>query len=174
MSFLPTSARLISSIKTCECGCLQTVPRTFKPGHDAKLKGRLVAAVNNDRCERSAHELVGRGWGHFAKAEALAAIPTRGRDSRGRFVESRHIEAVRAADVWVTERNGGKVHAHTGCTEIAGKWDFGTEQDGWACSTCIHTTTLAEQAAKGGFRRWVTEAPTTVWEVQGEAMVQVA
>ena len=53
-------ARTVTSPRLCECGCGAAVRKRFLPGHDAKLKGRLLAeARTGDRARR---ELARLGW----------------------------------------------------------------------------------------------------------------
>lgn len=49
--------------KLCGCGCGQVVSpkRTFRPGHDAKLRSALLAAWDDGQ-GAVAEELVTRGW----------------------------------------------------------------------------------------------------------------
>lgn len=52
--------------RTCECGCGETVGvrARFRPGHDAKLKSRLVDAARKGDAEASA-DLKRLGWDKF-------------------------------------------------------------------------------------------------------------
>lgn len=57
----------------CGCGCGGETFRTFLPGHDAKLKGRLIAEAVNPESTPAAQaaaekQLNERGWGHFLDA----------------------------------------------------------------------------------------------------------
>ena len=58
----------------CECG-EQTLGGKFRPGHDAKLKSRLVEAAKSPK-ERIAGKARARleelGWGNFIPAETAA------------------------------------------------------------------------------------------------------
>lgn len=46
---------------TCQCGCGAEVKRRFLPGHDAKLKSRLLTEAR-EGSEAAAAELQRRGW----------------------------------------------------------------------------------------------------------------
>ncbi len=53
--------------RLCECGCLTSVRRRFAPGHDAKLRGRLVREVRaGDAARRHLDQL---GWTHLLKED---------------------------------------------------------------------------------------------------------
>ena len=47
--------------KPCECGCGEQVTRSFRPGHDSRLKSRLRAAHKEGNAQATA-ELKERGW----------------------------------------------------------------------------------------------------------------
>lgn len=130
--------------KTCECGCGAEVTRRFKPGHDAKLKGRLLADTKSELWwvrEPAVNELVERNWGHFVDSTTLATTPVRKR-AHGRWVESRHVDSL----LGTVEDEAGNSHSHWSCpsTEGKGTWVKGDGQ-GWLCSTCTHTTDLSER-----------------------------
>ena len=135
--------------KTCECGCGATVARRFKPGHDAKLKGRLLAETKSDLAwvrESAVLAMVERDWGHFVSMETLASTPVRSRFN-GRLVESRHVDSLHGT----VEDEAGNSHSHWSCPETVGqgRWAKGQGQ-GWLCSTCTHTRDWSEQV---GMRR---------------------
>jgi hypothetical protein len=69
----------------CDCGCGQRVSRNFRPGHDARLKARLVrfASCHDERAEQ---ELRDRGWLQFLRGtpEWTAAQAARGTRTRVR------------------------------------------------------------------------------------------
>lgn len=132
-----------TTTKTCECGCGAEVSRRFKPGHDAKLKGRLLRATKSDRAwerEAAVVELVERNWGHFVDGRTLALTPVRSRHA-GRWVETRHVDSL----FGTVEDEGGLSHSHWSCPEQQGKgtWTKGQGQ-GWTCGTCTHTQDMSE------------------------------
>lgn len=49
-----------ASERTCECGCGALVSRQFRPGHDAKLRSRLLKEMASSDAARA--ELQRRGW----------------------------------------------------------------------------------------------------------------
>jgi hypothetical protein len=51
----------------CECGCGAAVAKRFLPGHDAKLKSRLLREARIGEAAR--RELTRLGWIHFLKTE---------------------------------------------------------------------------------------------------------
>lgn len=50
--------------RKCRCGCGSDVKRRFLPGHDAKLKSRLVEEARNGS-DAARQELREEGWEHF-------------------------------------------------------------------------------------------------------------
>lgn len=50
--------------RVCGCGCGRPVKRRFLPGHDAKLKSRLVKEAR-DGSTAALDELRRYGWEHF-------------------------------------------------------------------------------------------------------------
>jgi hypothetical protein len=50
--------------RKCRCGCGSDVKRRFLPGHDAKLKSRLVKEARNGS-EAAREELIEEGWEKF-------------------------------------------------------------------------------------------------------------
>lgn len=50
--------------RTCACGCGRPVRRRFLPGHDAKLKSRLVKEARSGS-EAALQNLREHGWEHF-------------------------------------------------------------------------------------------------------------
>jgi hypothetical protein len=137
-----TSSRTAPATKTCECGCGAEVARRFKPGHDAKLKSRLLAATKDSKAwvrEAAVLEMVLRNWGHFVDGETLARTPVRSRHG-SRWVESRHVDGLLGTVV----DEAGTAHSHWSCpvTEGQGRWVEGVA--GWTCGTCTHTQDLTE------------------------------
>lgn len=141
---METNGTDTTTTKTCECGCGAEVARRFKPGHDARLKGRLLRAAKSNRSwerEAAVNELVERNWGHFVDSETLARTPVRGR-SHGRWVESRHLDSLHGT----CDDESGTSHSHWSCPDQEGKgrWVKGAPQ-GWPCGTCVHTQDLSEK-----------------------------
>jgi len=59
-------ARAAADPRLCECGCGSPVRRRFLPGHDARLRARLMAEARTGDAAR--HELDRLGWLHFLEA----------------------------------------------------------------------------------------------------------
>lgn len=123
----------------CQCGCGAEVKRRFLPGHDGRLKGRLITEAKDRRWwvrENAVLAMIDRGWGHFLPMDVVANIPVRSRH-RGRFVETRHVESL--FGVVVDETNTS--HSHWSCpkTEGSGRWIKVEDHSGWLCGTCVHT-----------------------------------
>lgn len=145
--------------KTCACGCGAEVARTFLPGHDARLKGQLLAESRSykyARREPAIRRLVAMGWGQYVDAEVLATYEDKGRDAQGRFVRTAHIEAVRIEGAQIDR--AGIAHAHDACGEIHEATTPGDLADGWACSTCIRTSDMREDALNDVARNQATSA----------------
>lgn len=56
----------------CQCGCGSFPSRAtsrFMPGHDGRLKGRLLAAVKAGS-QDARDQMIGFGWGHFLPEQA--------------------------------------------------------------------------------------------------------
>jgi hypothetical protein len=53
--------------RLCECGCGAPVRRRFLPGHDSRLRSRLVAEARGGRAARA--ELARLGWSRFLKED---------------------------------------------------------------------------------------------------------
>lgn len=53
-----------STGRLCQCGCGQPVARRFKPGHDARLKSRLVKDARSGS-EAARKQLEEFGWEKF-------------------------------------------------------------------------------------------------------------
>jgi len=128
----------------CECGCGAQVARRFLPGHDAKLKSRLLIETKDARWwvrELAVTLMVERNWGHFVDPCTLASTPVRSRHN-GRLVESRHADSL----FGTVEDESGQSHSHWSCPERQGKgtWVKGQGQ-GWLCGTCTHTQDWSEQ-----------------------------
>lgn len=124
--------------KRCECGCGAEVQRRFKPGHDGRLKGRLLAEARSTQWwvrEKAVLAMMDRGWGHFLPMEVVASVPVRSRH-RGRFVETRHVESL----FGVVTDEANVDHSHWSCPTQAGKgrWVKVEDRDGWLCPTCVH------------------------------------
>ena len=97
----------------CGCGCGEPVARQYKPGHDARHKSALVAALTGDTVTtrvRAATVLLDRGWGGFADPAALRNVPWT--DARGRTLP--HVAKVAT---WQVDHLGVH-HAHRGCTAL--------------------------------------------------------
>lgn len=125
--------------RQCECGCGEAVARRFKPGHDGRLKGRLIAEARDRRWwirENAVHAMISRGWGHFLPMDIVANIPVRSRH-RGRFVETRHADGL----FGVVHDEAGTSHSHWSCPQIEGEshWVQVEDHTGWLCGTCVHT-----------------------------------
>lgn len=132
-------------IKSCKCGCGSSVRRNFLPGHDAKLKGRLLTATRSTDWwvrEPAVVTMVEQGWGHFVDTTTLAQTPVRGK-AHGRFVQSRHIDSFKTWEGYVLDAKGD-THAHRNCPEIQGASTWSRTPDGWLCSTCIHVHDYSE------------------------------
>lgn len=129
--------------KACECGCGEAVQRRFRPGHDGRLKGRLIHQARDPQWwvrEAAVLAMVDRGWGHFLPMETVARVRVRSRHL-GRFVETRHVDSLFGV---VTDERGVS-HSHWSCPQISGKGRWGSAEDsGWMCGTCIHTHDLTE------------------------------
>ena len=67
---------MATKVKKCECGCgEQTLGGRFRPGHDAKLKSRLLRAArgtNKRTATKARAELKRRGWSHFLKPKVAS------------------------------------------------------------------------------------------------------
>ncbi|MDQ6832038.1 MAG: hypothetical protein M3008_01460, partial [Chloroflexota bacterium] len=74
----------------CECGCGdQTGGGRFLPGHDGRLKGRLIRTARAEgenkepsACEAAWNELVVRRWSHMFDEEQTRRIAERNRRGR--------------------------------------------------------------------------------------------
>lgn len=153
--------------KTCLCGCLAPVARTFLPGHDAKLKGRLIREARDGDWRQSAtavDSLLERGWARFVPASALE-----------RYIE----RAPNGSQTWdirnivdcVTDASGTS-HAHAFCKSFQGP---GTRHandpalNGWLCSDCISVYTVQERVADQSFAQWVFASPDAEWTLEDVA-----
>jgi len=107
MSRRPTSERI-----PCGCGCGTPVARRYAPGHDAKHKSALAAAIaaGGVAATRAADLMADLGWAGFADQTALRATPRR--NTRGRVI-------ARVSDVarWQVDHQGVH-HAHRSCTRL--------------------------------------------------------
>jgi len=141
-------------VKQCECGCGERVARRFRPGHDGRLKGRLLSQARDSRWwvrEFAVVTMVEKGWGHFLPMEIVASVPVRSRH-RGRFVETRHADSL----IGVVTDEASVSHSHWSCPEAVGQGRWIDASDaGWLCGTCIHTHDLTERV---GFRRVIETA----------------
>lgn len=138
--------------KQCECGCGAPVVRRFKPGHDAKLKSRLVQDARSNQWwirDFAVAELVERDWAHFADAESLAVANWHKRDRSGRWTKSLHVQQVEA---WVVDAKGTG-HAHAGCGDVEGGLVEGDAV--WTCGTCSHSQDLSEVVWSSRKRQWL-------------------
>lgn len=145
--------------RTCQCGCGAEVARSFKPGHDAKLKSRLLAETKSavwQRRERAIEDMISRGWGHFIDTMILGMQPKRGFTSTGRRIASLNINGMVAWHVDETETS----HAHRFCPEVKGATRMQPIIDGgaWACGACIHTTEHIDDVQRMRMHAWVMEA----------------
>jgi predicted nuclease with RNAse H fold len=64
---LEPSARRPEASRLCECGCGRPVRRRFLPGHDSKLKSRLLREARAGDAARA--ELARLGWSKFVERE---------------------------------------------------------------------------------------------------------
>ena len=131
--------------KQCGCGCGEQVSRRFRPGHDGRLKGRLISQSKDARWwvrEAAVVQMVDLGWGHFLDMDVVAQTKVRSRH-QGRFVETRHVDSL----FGVVADEAGTSHSHWSCpsTEGKGRWVKVKDHDGWLCSTCVHTTDWSER-----------------------------
>lgn len=137
----------MDTTNTCKCGCGAEVARSFKPGHDAKLKSSLLGETKSNAWwtrESSVNKLIELGWGHHVELGVLDRTPVRVRFN-GRYTRSKHINCL----TYTCTDEAGTTHASQACPAIEG---VATEGDrGWACNVCIHTLTKAEEAHCG---RW--------------------
>lgn len=125
--------------KQCGCGCGEQVSRRFRPGHDGRLKGRLINQSKDTRWwvrEAAVVAMVELGWGHFLDMDVVAQTTVRSRHN-GRFVETRHVDSLHG----VVTDEGGNSHSHWSCPDTVGKgrWVSVQDHDGWLCGTCVHT-----------------------------------
>ncbi len=133
-----------TNTKTCGCGCGASVSRRFKPGHDGRLKGRLLKAAKSNHWaarEKAVVEMVERGWGHFLPMEVVATTKVRSRHN-GRLVETRHVDSLHG----VVQDEDQVSHSHWSCpTQVGrGRWTKVEVHTGWLCGTCIHTKDWSE------------------------------
>lgn len=127
-----------TQVRQCECGCGEAVARRFKPGHDGRLKGRLITEARDRRWwirENAVLAMINRGWGHFLPMDIVASVPVRSRH-RGRFVETRHADSL----FGVVQDESGASHSHWSCPQIEGdsRWVSVEDHTGWLCGTCVH------------------------------------
>jgi NADH pyrophosphatase NudC (nudix superfamily) len=118
----------------CECGCGEPVARRFRPGHDARLKGRLLAATRSavwQQREAAIHAMIERGWGHFVDIETLACTPKRGSWNINNLV-AWHVDMLEVG------------HAHRFCDLVSGPTQMAEVGGQWSCPKCVHTTELVE------------------------------
>lgn len=124
--------------------------RSFLPGHDGRLKGRLINEARDDRWwvrEAAVIAMVERGWGHFLPMVVVAQTKVRSRH-QGRFVETRHADSLFGV---VTDESSVS-HSHWSCPSTTGKGRWAPVEDaGWLCSTCVHTHDWSELV---NTRRW--------------------
>lgn len=137
-----------TTTKTCGCGCGEQVSRRFRPGHDGRLKGRLINQSRDARWwvrEQAVLQMVELGWGHFLDMAVVAKVTVRSRH-RGRFVETRHVHSL----FGVVADEAGDSHSHWGCPRIQGqgRWVKVENHDGWLCGTCVHTADWTEEVGR--------------------------
>lgn len=145
----------------CCCGCGESTARRFRPGHDARLKGRLIAAHRAATTPALRHglarQLAREGWAHFLPDEALDEVPTLigvGRCHRARSVHIRDLQGICIDE-------SGLAHSRWFCpgsanpsTSRGSRWVClpdgyfaprpSADQDRWSCGRCIHTASFAE------------------------------
>lgn len=142
---------------TCQCGCGAQVKRSFLPGHDAKLKSRLVAEAKTTNKwwirEAAVNALLERHWGHFLSTEVLCKVPVRNRYN-GRFVKSYHMWEI---EMFWTDSDEC-AHAHNHCPAAKGDATPSPERGGWLCTACIHTSDVQEQVGFVHFKQVVMAA----------------
>lgn len=100
----------------CQCGCGTPVARRYAPGHDARHKSALKAAlVEGDwrEAHRAAEALADLGWGHFAEAADLRAVPYRTRQGWAKQLTS---EVTR----WQVDHLGGH-HSNRRCRTLTSR-----------------------------------------------------
>ena len=145
-----TTGHTTTAPKTCKCGCEAIVARNFLPGHDAKLKGRLLKASRSTDWwirEPAVVAMVEQGWGHFLDTTTLATTPVRNK-IHGRYTRSRHIDSIRSWEGFITDA-AGDTHSHRQCPDAKGELTWSRTADGWLCSTCIHVYDYSEQVWEG-------------------------
>lgn len=144
----------------CQCGCGAEVRRSFLPGHDAKLKSRLLADTKSavwQRRERAIESMIERGWGHFIDQMILGFQPKRGRSAkRGIRVQSLNVAGMVAWHVDEAEQ----AHSHRFCPDIEGATRMQPVEDGgaWMCGACIHLTEHIDDVQRMRLHAWVMEA----------------
>lgn len=165
---------------TCGCGCGESVPRRFRPGHDARLKSTLLDVARRGaphQRERAAWSMIESGWSRFLDDEILWALPRRTRRGQRKL----HIDEV---ERWIGEPTlypgacHGRHHSRMDCPALtkaakaAGEthpvsklarpsWvrmlDADAErgdhlQTGWdLCEECTYTETVFEEVERGWF-----------------------
>lgn len=140
--------------KTCQCGCGAEVKRRFRPGHDAILKGRLLADTRSavwQRRESAIHALIGQGWGHFIDIETLACTPKRGSWNINGLV-AWHVDQLEVG------------HAHRFCEFVTSPTEMVEVGGEWPCSKCVHTQELVEEVWSDRMRQtFVLDGITGTW-----------
>lgn len=99
--------------RLCGCGCGAPVPRRYRPGHDAKHKSALCAAVAGQpgRAQASAADtLLDAGWGTWADPAALRSAAWRDRSGRA-------TQAIDQVTRWQVDHHGVH-HADRRCRRL--------------------------------------------------------
>lgn len=99
--------------RPCACGCGAPVTRRYKPGHDARHKSALVAALVGGTVRMrasAADQLADLGWTEWADPADLRAVP---------YVTPRGRAIPRLDEVatWQVDHLGGH-HAHRTCPRL--------------------------------------------------------
>ena len=171
----PTTPRL------CGCGCGANVTRRYRPGHDAKHKSNLGAALRGSWHEatEAAEVLADQGWDHLADLADLRAVPFRQVGGR----PTTHVDEVtrwqvdhlgvchadrRCRHLTTNAKAAGGINATTKLASdtyitfrdatpeealrLRGSWD--------QCATCTHIHTRDEEAEHRHMTLLVTEEIT--------------
>eukprot|EP00752_Nemacystus_decipiens_P016642 g14882.t1 len=132
--------------KTCECGCGAPVRRRFRPGHDARLKSRLLNQARHGQWAAqvaAVEELNDRGWLYFLPVDELRAVPFRTRTGQ----RSQHIDEI---GVFQVDR-AGMLHGHRRCSTLTAN-SQGATRSGVATDAAVElvpTSPEMRQRARG-------------------------